>query len=343
MTTSVTKKYRVTIAAPIYPPEIGGPAQYAEMLASSFHIQGGEVHVVTYGMLKKLPTGLRHIFYFFRLLPAVLHTEYIVVLDTFSAGLPAVLVAMITRRKVVVRVGGDFLWEAYVERTKEQVLLSEFYIQPREYTRKEKIIFSITKFVFDHADKVVFSTPWQRDIMADPYTIDMSKTAIVENVYVERRKRSVTPKQHIILSPSRNIFLKNIVSLKKAFLVIGERVTDVSLDTEISNHARLLDRIQETYCLVVPSFSEVSPNIVLDALSMGVPAVVTSDCGIRDRVGDCVIWIDPRDVQSIVSGIETLLDAQTYAEYSRRISLFSFTHTPQEIVREYIEIFNTLS
>ncbi len=46
----------------------------------------------------------------------------VVALDTYSVAFPAVLAAMLFRKKLVLRVGGDFLWEQYLERVKKPKL-----------------------------------------------------------------------------------------------------------------------------------------------------------------------------------------------------------------------------
>ena len=337
-------KKHILIATPIYPPDIGGPAQYAVMLRDGFEKSGHTVSVVSYGTLMRLPTGVRHLAYLCKLVPHAFSADTIVVLDTFSAAVPAIMLAKLLRKKTIVRVGGDFLWESYVERTHEPVLLSEFYTNSSQrqllYTQKEKKIFDLTMYVFRHATHIVFSTVWQRDIMMKPYDIVSSKVRVIENLYPARAKRNLVPKKKLILSPSRDIFLKNTHGLEAAFEILKQRFIDIYIDTATSSREVLLDRMSLAYCLVVPSLSEVSPNIVIDAVTMGVPVVVTEDCGIKDRLSDTVVWVDPRKPESIADGIALILDAQKYAEYMTKLSKFDVTHTADEIVQEFEELFD---
>lgn len=336
------KQKKIVIATGIYPPEVGGPSYYAVMLERGFVEAGDTPVVVTYGALKKLPTGIRHIAYFLRLIPAVMRADYVLALDTFSAALPAARVAQMFKKKFIVRVGGDFLWESYVERTKEPVLLSEFYKKDRVFTNKEQFLFKSAKYIFDHAEKIIFSTSWQREILIKPFSINPNKTVIIENVFNASHVRSIVPKDRIILSPSRNIFLKNKQTLVDACELLKKRHADFTLDTKVSSQAELMKRIDSCYCLVVPSLSEVSPNIVLDALSRGVPAVVTGDCGLASRFVDLVVWIDPLNAQTIADGISKLFDSATYQEYMSRIAAFSYSHSEQDIIKEFDAVFTTL-
>lgn len=336
------KPINIVIATGIYPPEIGGPAFYAQMLFSRFNKLGHDTKVVTYGWIKELPTGLRHFIYFLKLIPSAISYDVILVLDTFSVALPAILAGKLFGKKIVLRIGGDFLWEIYLERTKEPILLSEFYKQQRNYSGKEKMIFNLTKFILEKSDIIVFTTEWQKNIMAEAYDINPEKVKVIENVYENRQKRSVIPKQRIILSPSRNIFLKNKSSLKKAFDVLSNRFPGIILDTLISDYRSLTERIFESYCVVVPSYSEVSPNIVLDALSLGVPVVLTSDCGLKDKFKNLIVWIDPLNSQSISDGVMELLDAEKYNEYMQRISKFSYSHSKEDVTNEFLSVFDGL-
>ncbi len=91
---------KILICTGIYPPDIGGPAYYAKELNDEFLRQEHHAKVLAYKLEKRLPTGIRHLFYFFRILFVVLKIDLIISLDTFSVGLPAVLAAKIFRKKL---------------------------------------------------------------------------------------------------------------------------------------------------------------------------------------------------------------------------------------------------
>ncbi len=332
------KPLTITIATPLIPPQVGGGALYVDVFSGAWRKAGHTVHVVPFGSLLRFPTGLRHLLYLFKLIPKVLHSDVVYVLDTFSVALPAVFLCHILKKKVIVRVGGDFLWESYINRTREKLLLSEFYTEERKFTFKENAILDLTNFIFQYASKIVFSTDWQKNICIDAFKLDMAKVHMVENIFAARTKRNIVPKNRIILSPSRNIFLKNKVGLMQAFALVKERFFDAELDTETSAHEELLSRMSDAYMVVVPSFSEVSPNTVLDALSLGVPVVVTSDCGMKERLEDLVVWVDPKNPEDIARGIEMLMDSKVYSEYMARMSKFSYIHTEEMCAKEFLDL-----
>src|SRR5690349_109454 len=107
---------RILIATGIYPPKYGGPAQYALNLKKEFEKLGHKVSVKTFNFEDYLPTGVRHIYYFLKIIPSVMFADHIIALDTFSTGLPATVAANVFGKRIVIRVAGDFLWEGYAER-----------------------------------------------------------------------------------------------------------------------------------------------------------------------------------------------------------------------------------
>lgn len=149
---------RLLIATGIYPPDIGGPATYAAQLFERLPKYGIEVRIITYAdepqitknrnyqlpttllgrsapssarkpfrfsgnyslisISRELPKGIRHLFYFFKVLWHGREADIIYALDTVSAGLPAAMAAKILRKPFVVKVVGDYAWEQ--EQLKQQ-------------------------------------------------------------------------------------------------------------------------------------------------------------------------------------------------------------------------------
>ena len=107
---------KILIVTGIYPPEIGGPAEYARNLKEVWVNRGDYVSLKVFSKFKNIPLGIRHIIFFFYIIPSVVTADYIFTLDAFSAGVVTVA-AKLFNKKVIFRTGGDVLWELYVERT----------------------------------------------------------------------------------------------------------------------------------------------------------------------------------------------------------------------------------
>lgn len=329
---------KILIATGIYPPDIGGPSYYAKSLAEALTETGHTVKVLPYRLEKRLPTGIRHLWYFLRGLVAFWGSDAVIALDTFSVGLPAVLLAKLYRKKLVVRIGGDFLWEAYVDRTRKKVLLSEFYKAKRSFSQKEKFIFKATQFLLKHATAVVFSTEWQRDIFLDGYALDKSKTFIVENFYPKKRDGSVAEKMNFLWA-GRDIFLKNVPLLQEAFRSAQTVNQDITLDIVTGvNREELLNRIQHCYAVVLPSLSEVSPNFILEAMMFNKPFIVTKGTGFYSILKDVGVFVDPLNKKDVEDKILMLADKENYQRYNEKVQTFTKEHTYKDIANEFISI-----
>jgi glycosyltransferase involved in cell wall biosynthesis len=335
---------KILIATGIYPPSIGGPAQYAFNLARTLRQMGHTVVVSTYKIENHLPTGIRHLAFFFKLARNIAGVDRIIALDTFSVGLPAVVAGLIFRVKSVVRIGGDFLWEQYVERTHEKVTLDNFYVNKRDFSRKEKLIFKITKWLLKNASRVVFSTQWQKEIWSSAYFLENRSVSIIEN-YFDLPSESFPNVAHpdpgtkkVFLSPSRNIFLKNVDALKDAFSKAKGVKHEIEIDTKPREHNQLLEDLKRSYAVIVPSFSEVSPNLVMEGLRFGKPFILTKHNGITERVKNCGVFVDPFDEDDIVSKILYMSEEANCRHFKEQILNNTYVHSWEEIGNEFMSL-----
>ncbi len=329
---------KILITTGIYPPTIGGPAQYAKNLATAFTELGHQVMVKTYRLENKLPTGLRHLYFLLKILPAVSQSDFVLALDTFSVGLPTVAAGRLLGKKVIIRTGGDFLWEGYVERTADLVLLRNFYQTTRDrWSLKERLIFALTRWTLQHVSKLVFSTDWQRQIWLNPYQLALARTTIIENCYGPKQvSRSAT--QKIFVASSRSLKLKNHERLLAAFKLAQQRVPDLVLVDESLPYTELLDNIKTSYAVIIVSVSEVSPNLALEALNYNKPLILTRECGLSGLLKNTVLLVDPLDVHGITEKILFLTRPDNYQQYQQRSERFIKLHGWQAIAEELLAL-----
>lgn len=333
----------ILIITGIYPPEVGGPAQYVKSLEGVWTGQNHNVTVKIFNRFKKYPKGIRHIFFFFSIIPAVVTADYIFTFDIFCS-FAAIIVGKVFRKKVVLRIGGDQLWESYVNRSHDEVMLSDFYeTRMEKLSFKEKFFFRLAKWTLRHLSAIIWSTPWQRDIFMKPYGLSEQKHCIVENFYPPALSvQDSVSSQKVFLSPSRDITLKNKKRLEKAFDTVKEAHPDIVLDTEVVSHDVLMKKISTAYVVVVASISEVSPNLTIEAMKYCVPIIVTEDVGIKDRLRDLAVFIEPLSVESIEKSMHTLLQPSIYESYKNKLSQRTFTHTYAQIAEEFLDIYKKI-
>lgn len=332
---------KILIATGIYPPQTSGPAQYAYEMNNRWQKAGHSVRVVTYGFEKYIPTGLRHLYFFVKILPSVLWADRIFTLDTFSVGLPSVLASKVFGKKCIIRTGGDFLWEGYVERTGDKVLLRDFYLSKNvNLNIKEKIIFSLSKWTLRNAYILVFSTDWQKNIFLKPYNLENLNTLVIENHY---EKVDVSVEKNILnknfISATRPLVWKNIDFLKSVFVLPEVFSSGAILDEERLSHEEFLEKIKKSYAVILVSLGDISPHMILDAISCCTPFIVTEENGLMNRVADIAITVNPKNLKDIKEKILWLSNDDNYKFQLEKIKNFSFVRTWDDVAKDYLNIF----
>ncbi len=111
---------KVCVITGIFPPDIGGPATYVSRLATSLHQQGGDVCVVTLGddrqpfpfpvrrVSRKGPLLLRMFLLWLTLIRTGWNAD---VWYLNGLELPAVLAGSLLRKRLIMKVVGDYAWE----------------------------------------------------------------------------------------------------------------------------------------------------------------------------------------------------------------------------------------
>lgn len=333
----------VLIATGIYPPRIGGPAQYAENLKETFEKNGYKVRIATFKFERLLPPGIRHIYFFLKIIPTVIRCDFCIVMDTFSVAFPSVLAGILFGKKIIIRTGGDFLWEQYLERTKEKILLRDFYQSQgfKQLSFKEKNIFALTKWVFKNTSALVFSTEWQKNIWSEPYRLNLSKVFIIENFY-GLKSESGSPTQKKFIGSSRPIQFKNLDFLSEAFNESKKIIPELSLELENFRHEEFLEKIKNCYAVILVSLGDISPNFILDAIRFNKPFILTRENGVSERVKDIAIFVDPLNKKEIAEKIIWLSSPENYEIQQRKIREFNFSHSWDEIALEFIAIYKKI-
>ncbi len=332
---------RIVIATGVFPPDIGGPAQYAKNLHDEFKRAGHEVSVICYRTEHRLPIGIRHFFFFFKALVSLLAAEYAIAMDTFSVGVPTILAARLLRKKVVVRISGDFLWESYVERSGNLITLQKFYEKIPALSLKEKLVFLLTKKILSKAHKLVFSTSWQKDIFMSVYAFPKDKAAVIENYFGVHEAGAPFQEKNFVWAV-RPLKLKNGRMLYRAFGEAKKRDPSLVLDDGRYPYDILLNRIKSAYAVILPSISDVSPNLIIDAITHGKPFIMTTESGYFEKFKNIGLFVNPFSEEDITEKILTLANPSPYNFYREKVAGYTFTHSYREIVSEYLKLYHTL-
>ena len=334
---------KIVLATGIYPPDIGGPATYVRALAEELLKKGNEVKVVTYGDEGSVKVGkcegvnvlhvsksggpiLRWMRYAKALRAHGADADIVIAFSSVSAGVPLKL-AGLKKPKKILRLGGEFFWERYTDRGGMKGL--------REWYGSTHYLTTVTTHwfmgwllrTFDH---IVFSTRFQEELYEKHYK-NLPKHSVLENALP-----AGTPVRHQKHDPFRLLFMgrfvgfKNLIALLKAVGALREAplhtimtfvgsgpmesclrslVTKLHLQNFVTFlppvHREEKQRVfAEHDLLVLPSITEISPNVALEARAAGLPVLLTKETGLSTQLSEGMMLRDLSDAEKIAGAIK---------------------------------------
>lgn len=313
---------KILITTGLSKSDIGGPFQYAHNLEREFQKPGHEVRIRRYGSVESALV---------KIWLDALWADRILALDTFSVGLPSVIAARLFRKKVVIRVGGDFVWSAYVNRTGEPITLPMFYRDIPKLNFKEKMIFCLTRWMIRKTDFLAFNTEWQRNIWTGYYKIPLNKSGVVRNFVPEKGVGTPFSNKNFIWA-GRLIPEKNITILKEfgVEIITGEP------------HNKILEKLKNSYAAVSLAFTDICPNFILEAASFGKPFIMTRATGLNELFPMGGIFVDSSDEKEVKRAFEAMLDENTYNKYAEKLKSVSVKHSWSDLAAEILQIWEKI-
>lgn len=321
-----------------FPPHIGGVSSHTYLLSHELVKRGDKVYVLTYphpeiGDINGIHVesastvnikGLRGFFFFisatFKLINLVkrydidlIHAHFLI-----PPGLIAVLVGIITRKRVAVTVHGSDIFilasNPVLKRIIKYVLKKADYIAVVNEAIYERIL---ELKIDDLKDKIKIT----------PNAVDLEKF----NPHI---KSNLT--QELGLNPQKPIilFVGNLVSQKGLkYLLQAKSIIESPAELVMVGDGPLMEELQETVkknrienvhftgarrdvnqimpgsdIFVLPSISEGFPITLLEAFASGLPAVTTDVGGIKELVTPEVgIMVKPGDPKELAEAIEKIL------------------------------------
>jgi glycosyltransferase involved in cell wall biosynthesis len=227
---------KILIATGIYPPELGGPATYAEGLASRLSKLEHSVMVLTYsnsviqrrsadrlfGIVSVVRSGKISNYwrYFVSAFKEAKKADVVYSLDWFSAGVPLMCACVLRGKKFAVRVGGGYEWEKYLANGNPPVTLREYYATGLYKKYFAVIRFLITR-VLRRATYVVFNSDVQRELFTKYYGLKNEAVRTIWNpipVAPKGVSHDETKIGNEIVFAGRFIAMKNIRALLQAMV-----------------------------------------------------------------------------------------------------------------------------
>lgn len=356
MTTKEIQK-RVLLVTSIFPPQIGGPALYVQRLKRELTARGHRVHVVTFapGQADEVIRGgsfLRMIRLFVHFVKKKDQFDTVITFNTWSTGLPCALASKLLKEiTFIIRIGGDYLWE----RNSKGETLEEYYASKQ--TLKERIIHFWIRVIIRSFDCVISTTQWYKNFLQKEYGVQ--ETVSIENPFPEMQvKRKQNGKR--FLFAGRLVELKNVSLILNAMYklpgamldVVGDgpmlsklqqEVKDLEIEERVTflgklKQEDLLATMAQSRAVIISSFSEISPNTMLEAFASGTPVICTRSCGYKDKYSDVATFFDPHSEESLRDAMAVHQDANKYADIIDAVSTMKKLPSWKQVGEQYAQI-----
>ncbi|MBI1998934.1 MAG: glycosyltransferase family 4 protein [Parcubacteria group bacterium] len=376
---------RILIVTGIFEPEIGGPAEYTPKLAAGLIARGHTVKVLTYSAKPDFSSGggsafggdakypfplervvrtnkfSNYVRFFLAALRNVPNYDIIYSLDWFTAGLPLALAARLAGKKYLLRIGGGYIWEKYLNDGNPPLTLMDFY--KRGIHKRYPLMYRTMKFVLHGAERIIFNSDIQRNFYAPQYGLSPERLTTIYNPI----SKTLVPvlrdeQQREIIFAGRMIAKNNIENCIRAFsssglsdytlTLIGDGFITWKMRTladglglknviflPAMRQEKLYERIRNARYVILPSWTDISPNTAYECLSLGIPFLITTEnyLSIRDQIP---LMIDPRSVGDMAEKMRLLSEEDAYKEYCAKLHAIEFRHDWDDVCSEHLEIFN---
>jgi len=365
---------KVLLATGIYPPDIGGPATYVHALASELIKKDIDVVVVTYGRKEgqkgqkgwrviRIPKWGGPFLRWWRYAKALRRegedADVVYAFSSVSCGVP-LWIAGLRKPCHVLRLGGDFIWERYTD-WGGMLSLKEWYQSLHWSLRLSHRLMGWLLRLFDH---IIFSTEFQKEIYEDffqpppPYSV-------IENALPTPLSPLVLHTKH---NPFRLLFIGRFVGFKNlnclldalvqlphmTLTLVGSGPLRRNLERKVyeeglTEHVRFMDSIRgkakeklfmDYDLLILPSITEISPNVALEARVMGLPVLLTSETGLTPALTAGMVIRPLKTTEDIVR--EVLTVEQEYDRIAAGAAKLPVNRGWDIVCNEHIQLFQSL-
>lgn len=227
---------KITIAAGSFWPEIGGPASYLKSILPKLVEGGFSADVVTRSKKRKYPEDanfkykiyrvndlpfkpLNYLRFFSRLLRVVKKSDIIYAQGPVSSGYPAYWANKFLKKKLVVKITGDYAWEIY---SLKNDIIDVLDFQNKKISGKFNTLRKLEMRVCQSADKIIVPSNFLAKLVTC-WGVESSRIEIIYNgvdfepldIEKEKARREIGISGNIILSVGRLVPWKGFKMLIK--------------------------------------------------------------------------------------------------------------------------------
>ncbi len=316
------RKTNILIATGIFPPDIGGPATYSKLLLKELPKRNFDVSLLSFSHFRdKCPKVISHFLYFLNILKLGRKVEIIYVQDPVSVGLPVALANIFLRKKMILKVVGDYAWEQGCQRFGVKDFLDSFSLKYKEYCLSVKILKKVQLFSARRAKNVIVPSNYLKKIVSN-WGVNPDKIKVIYNAFDGincdfnkeelRRDLNLDFEDKIIISSGRLVPWKGFNVLIKAFkdfnnkepksklLIAGEGgeredllnlIKDLNLEKKVILLGRLdrellMKYLKASDLFVLNTSYEGFSHQLLEVMALGLPLLTTKVGGNVELVSD---------------------------------------------------------
>lgn len=195
---------RLLIATGLFPPEIGGPATYSQILLEELPARNFLVAVLPYRKVRHVPKMFRHFAYFLRVLAKGRAADIIFAQDPVSVGLPAAVAAAFLRKVFIVKIVGDYAWEQAVQRFGTVDLLDDFL--GKRFGWRIEVLRKIERWVANRAKKVIVPSRYLKGVVMQ-WGVRQDNIEVIYNAFDGKVAVSTKEDARKVLGISETIFV----------------------------------------------------------------------------------------------------------------------------------------
>ncbi len=372
---------KVCIITGIFPPDIGGPATYVSKLAHSLSESDHKVCVITLGdSIAEYPFPVKRISRAYRL-PLRLFLLFVTFLrygwssDVWYINgleLPAVFAGKLLRKRMVMKIVGDYAWERAMNgkltadgidafQQKKQCWNVELHKRLRSwYSRQVETLITPSRYL----KSLVCSWGVPENRIQVIYNA-VEKLSECPGTKPETRKQlGFSETDRLLVTVGRLVPWKGIDLLIRAIaqldesvklLIIGDgpeknKLTDLAENLSVTNRVTLLGKANRHHALACMQASDVFvlntgyegfSHVLLEAMMVGTPVITTSVCGNPELVihEENGLLVEQGDLKMLKIQIQRLLNdsilqKQLAEEATRGIQKYSW----DQLMRQTMEV-----
>ena len=239
------------------------------------------------------------------------------------------------------------------------------YNKPSNWRPKEN--------TFKHVDHIICSSKKTQNDLINFYNIDFDKTSVIYQgtpellrstrnlhidykffLYVGSRKKYKNFEIILKMLATKKNFLKDFklicfgyetfenseIELMNKYNIDNDKIKLFSGDDQV-----LAALYEKAEALIFPSLNEGFGFPPLEAMKFGCSVIASNNLAIKEAVGNCGFYFDPKDEKSLENSIENFLNSKEEREIKKkdgfaRSKLFNWEKTSQELLEVYKKILN---